>query len=235
MYDVNLLPTKLQKKINIDIGRLIILISMATIVFGFIFGYSFFLFQMNITQQELHNIEEQLKQMAPRVAEVEKMKKERLSLEKKVQAFSIIVNNRLAVSHVFNDIASNMPVDMWLTSIRLEYREKYVPRGGFASSGDLPSEVRNYTEKKKKTPGKAEDNEEKALLNMDDKDNKRLLPPNVLVLQGVTYSTASVGVFVHNLSQLPCFHNIDLIKVFPNTTGDIGQAFTIEARLSGGR
>lgn len=235
MYDINLLPPNLQKKFNIDVKKLLISFTITCMVTGLVGGYGLLMFKLYGTRMEMHRIDQRLNQIAPQVARVEQLKRERLEGEKKINAFRTIIDDRLTFTLILDDIAKNMPVDMWLTGISMEYREKYIPRGGFASPpGMLAGVYKNKTVDKNitgKKPDADKQNITKTPTDKKDKEKNSPPPPNVLVLQGAAHSPASVGVFVHNLARLPYFQNINVLKVFANTAGDPGQAFTIEAQL----
>lgn len=240
MYEINLLPPKLQRKFNIDVKKAAAFLGLTFLITGLAGGYGVFLFQLYGARSEINRIETRLQQIAPQVAEVEQIRKERLAGEKQVKAFQTIVDNRFTFTPMLEDIACNLPVDTWLTGITVENREEYAPPGGFASPpGMLAETVEDSTGEAPKTPagapgtGNGQKPAQPANRPVQGQKDKTAPPPppNVLVLQGVSYTPASVGVLVHNLARLPYFQSVNVIKVYENTGDEAGQAFTIEAQL----
>lgn len=236
MYEINLLPPELQKKVAIDVSKM--LVPLVVVVILIVMGGSYWLLQMKQYQAaaETARIDVRLNEISPLVRKIERMKRERLDGEKKIKTYRQITAQRATFIPMLNAIAQTMPVDMWLTDISLENRREYAARGGFAS----PPGVLAMNEQPEDINNKPGNN----TFSSDSKDNdpdgeegvKEVPPPNLVVLKGVSYSPASVGVFINNLSGLPYFRNIDLIETsVKKLEGSTGQAFCIEARLREGK
>jgi len=222
MYDINLLPSELHRKINIDLKRLIIILLLTLLPAGLAGGYAFFLIEINHLRLEANNIDRRLEQLAPQMDRVLQLRQEREKIEQQIPALQSLLGNRFTITPILNGIADNLPVDMWITGISAEYRENYLPRGGFASPAGIPA------------PGQASVQIDHGAGSVDEQqpeEQQSLPPPNMLVLQGISHSPASIGVFVGKLSCLPYFQNIDLVKVHTATSGKQGLAFHIEAML----
>ncbi len=216
MYDINLLPRKLQRKFNIDLKRTAGVLALFLVTAGFFGGYYSLLYKSRNLNKEITSIENALEQIAPRVTQVKQLHNYRMENEEKLKAFQDIVKGRLLITPILEDIGLVLPEDLWLTEFSVESRLDYQPRGGFASPGGVP--LGNPVNNKQEETGAGE-----PVITPP--------PPNIVKLQGVAHSAVSVGVFVNNMSQLPYFSSVDLLKVYENTAGGKGYAFTVMARL----
>lgn len=210
MYEINLLPSELIKRVNVDFKKLVILVAVIIVVIGYVYWYAGFKFKLYHVQEELARTDKMLSEIDSRVDMVKKIKSERIKNQEKIKAYQTITENQFLLTPVFKEIEQNIPVDMWLTGITLGYRDKLIPIGGFGSPPGV-----------KVMPPKA----------TPQAVDPPLPSPNVLMLQGVTYNSASVGVFVHNLARLTYFRGVGIKKVYANTGNDVGQAFTLELQL----
>ncbi len=216
MYDINLLPRKLQRKFNIDLKRTAGVLALFLVTAGFFGGYYSLLHKSHNYNKELTRIENTLEQLSPMVTQVKQLHNNRIENEKKLKAFQDIVKGRLLITPILEDISLVLPEDLWLTEFSMESRQDYQPRGGFASPGGVP--LGNPVNNKQEETGAGE---------------PVITPPspNIVKLQGVAHSAVSVGVFVDNMSRLPYFSSVDLLKVYENNAGGKGHAFTVMARL----
>lgn len=239
MYEINLLPTKVQKN-NVDVKKMLLILFVILGSIALITSYSLFLSKLYNAHKKLNNIEKRQNQIALDLTRLEQLRKVSQKEDKKIRAFQSIINNRLKCTSMLDDIACNMPVDLKLTSIEVIHRENYTPQGGFASPGMLINAADENDGKQGKIKeldfGNSSNKNSSKLDGKNDNsnkdaENKSLPSPNVLIFQGVSYSTVSVGVFIHNLSQLTYFTSINLIKASVEISGESGQAFTIEAQL----
>ncbi len=224
MYEINLLPSKLQKKINVALKRwivLLLIISVPSVLGGF---YVFTLAELNQLRLKTNNIDRQLELLTPQLNRMEQLRREREKREQQISVLQSLRDNRFSITPILTGIALNMPVDMWLTGISAEYRENYLPRGGFASPGILPVSE-GTVEQTDIIVGSSE--------QQQPEQQQPGPPPNILVLQGISHSQASIGVFVGQLAAMPYFQNIDVVKVNTATSGETGLAFHIEAGLRG--
>lgn len=240
MYDINLLPSELQKNVDKNVMRIIMLIAITVLVLALTGSY--WLLQMKQYQiaGKIARIEARLNEINPLVRQIEQMQRDRLNGEKTIKAYQRIASQRVTFTPILNAVAQNMPVDMWLTDISLENRLEYAARGGFASPTGLFAINERLVEQKQhgnnfNSGGKAKDKENGGGKHSGQKDGeevKEVSPPNLMVFKGVAYTPASIGVFINNLSGLPYFRNIDLVETsVKKMEGTTGQAFCIEARL----
>lgn len=211
MYDINLLPTGLSRKINIDLKRIFILLLAILVPAGLIGAYALFLIDLNQLRLEASKIDQQLEVLAPQANRLEQLRLEKEKSEQQLSTLQSLLDNRFTITPILSSIALNMPVDIWITGITAEYRENYIPLGGFSSPTVTPDFEDTVVQAEQQT----------------------MPAPNMLVLQGTSYSPASIAVLVSNLSALPYFQNIDVVKIHTATNGERGLAFHIEARLLG--
>ncbi|WP_027363477.1 PilN domain-containing protein [Desulfotruncus alcoholivorax] len=221
MYEINLLPPELIKRFNIDFKKLTMLIAVIIVVIGYVYWYAGFKFRLYNIKEEIAHTDKMLAEMSPRLNLVKKIKAERIENQEKIMAYKAITESRFLLTPVFKEIEKSIPVDTWLTGITLEYREKLNPVGGFAS---LPGANALPPKATLQAVGPPVSKKETI-------DEVEIPSPNVLMLQGVTYNSASVGVFVHNLAGLPYFRNVGIKKVYTNSGDDAGYAFTLELQL----
>ena len=220
MYEINLLPAELRRKTSIELKRLLMLLLCILLPAGLAGGYSFLLIEINHRHLEVNNIDRQLAQLKPQVNQTLQLRQERGQIEQQIPVLQSLLEHRFTITPILNDIADNLPVDLWITGLSVEYRANYLPRGGFASPG-LLSPPADAPLKQEAGTGAGQQPEEQQALPL----------PNVLILQGISYSSASIGVLVGKLSALPYFQSVDLVKVHTADQGEQGLTFQIEAML----
>lgn len=222
MYRINLLPRELQREFNVDTGRLLKVGVILLVFLGAVICYGTFLYRYFSIMSELSKVEARLDELRPQAVRTERLHEERRGAEAKVRAYKKLLATRRTWSRMLSDLGRTLPVDMWLVSVEISYREEFALKGGFSS----PPGVRE------RMGGAAGDERE---MNVREKrEDGELSPPapNVVVIQGGSRSVASVGTYVHSLYNLPYFKEVHLIELSEGR-GEGTHTFTVEAVLSG--
>jgi len=125
MIELNLLPQELKKKkrkielpeiplVPIAVGLLGALILLQLFLSGLIF----------VSKKQLTSLDKTWKDLAPKKAELDGIKKEVSSIEKRTGAIDGLIEKRLNWSRLLNELSSTLTPNIWLTE--LAYSEKVV-------------------------------------------------------------------------------------------------------------
>jgi len=201
MDKINLLPEELQPGLDIDIRKLVLNGVIILALLGMLSAYGIFLYRFYITKNELVQAYAELTRLRPKVAEVETIKQQRLNIESKVKVLRGLVEEQQTWSAMLDDLNVIIPIDAWLTGITIYYEPDFDPSAAKKENGD------------ENTKGK---NVQKKANTKDSVTQQGMHTPNAVTLEGKSRSVASVGVFVHNLNQLPHFTRVRLNGVYEN-------------------
>ncbi len=195
MYKVNLLPPRLQREGAIDTRRLALIAGTALVAAAFLGGYAAFLINFFLMKGELAATRQQLASLAPVVSRAEKAKNEREQLEASLKEYHALLEKRLTWSDLLADLNNYSPVDLWLTELEISYKEetkagKATPAPETQSAPGAPKTAGLSAPALKAPEGYAR--------------------PNQVTLKGFSRTVPSVGVFMHNLDQLPRFREVKL-------------------------
>jgi len=196
-YKVNLLPPHLQREGLIDFRRLTI-ITGTTLLIAIVLGsYGAFLFNFYTMKNDLAATRQQLEALAPMVARVEGLRKERKELEAILEEYKYILKKHIAWSSLLYDLGDVTPIDLWLVEMDIKnIPAETKPQGGGEAT---PA---------KKEPAAKEPQYAHAYPR-----------PNVITFKGYSRTVSSIGVFVNNLYKLPYFKTIKLKSVSDEPDG----------------
>ena len=197
-YKVNLLPPHLQREGLIDFRRLTI-ITGTTLLIAIVLGsYGSFLFNFYTMKNDLAATRQQLEALAPMVARVEGLRKERKELEAILEEYKYILEKHIAWSTLLYDLGDVTPIDLWLVDMDLTNNQETKPQGGgTAAPASTPKE-----------PAAKETRYAHAYPR-----------PNVITFKGYSRTVPSIGVFVNNLYKLPYFKTIKLKSISDEPEG----------------
>jgi type IV pilus assembly protein PilN len=196
-YKVNLLPPHLQREGLIDFRRLTIITGNTLLIAIVLGSYGAFLFNFYTMKNDLAASRQQLEALAPMVARVEGIKKERRDLEAKLGEYNYILKKHIAWSGLLYDLGDVTPIDLWLSDMDITNKSvEAKPQGGGAAT---PA---------KKEPAAKEPQYACAYPR-----------PNVITFKGYSRTVPSIGVFVNNLYKLPYFKTINLKSISDEPDG----------------
>jgi type IV pilus assembly protein PilN len=211
-YKVNFLPPQLQREGLIDFRRLI-LIGGTTLFLAIILGaYGTFLINYFSMKNELASAKQQISSLAPLVARVEGMVKERNELEAAIAEFDFITNKQAAWSNTLLNLLSDLPditpIDLWLTNMDVLNKQGVSKTQNNTASADTAknsaSQPAAQTQAKTttaKTTGQAQN-------DMDIYSRS-----NTIIFKGCSSTVPSIGVLIKNLNFLPYFSEVKLNKI----------------------
>lgn len=205
-YKVNLLPPQLQREGVIDFRRLI-LIGGATLLLAVILGgYGIFLINYLSMKNELASNKQQLASLSPLVSRVEEIVKERKELEATLEEYNAILEKHVAWSDLLYDLGDIAPVDLWLTDLDIANKtpaakeQSSIAKPDAAPKADAqPKEADMYS---------------------------RLY---TISYKGISQTVPSIGVFIRNLTMLPYFEEVKLVKIESDDQG--AKRFEISAKV----
>lgn len=231
MYQINLLPSELQKDTSADIKRLqkTILILLVVLLIG---GYSFFVWQWRLKAEELVVIKNQIAIVKPVAEKADDLKQKHQINLKNISELEDLLKSRIALTGLIDNIGHNLPVDIFLASIRLTYEEDLEIPGGFAS----PFESKLNGEANEEVKSKQNTRVVKA--NSTESEDFSIPRPNKVTIKGLTQTTCSVGTLINNLYSLPYFNMIKLRSIEEVESEDKGyplgyKIFIIDAYFIG--
>jgi len=196
-YKVNLLPPHLQREGLIDFRRLTI-ITGTTLLIAIVLGsYGAFLFNFYTMKNDLAASRQQLEALAPMVARVEGLRKERKELEAILEEYKYILEKHIAWSSLLYDLGDVTPIDLWLVDMDLANNQETKPQVGGTAAASAP-----------KAPAAKEQQYAYAYPR-----------PNVITFKGYSRTVPSIGVFVNNLYKLPYFKTIKLKSISDEPEG----------------
>lgn len=137
MIRINLLPYREEKK-KAGIHRQILIVSIAFALFFFVIGsvHMHMVMDINSLEKQVKNSEARLKKLTKITGDVEKFKKDKAIVEKKLNIISDLEKNRLYPVHILDEVARKIPSGkIWLTSI--SQKGKDVRLGGIALSNSV--------------------------------------------------------------------------------------------------
>ena len=234
LYKMNLLPPELQKDVFIDVGRLKKALAISAAILVLLGGYGTFFWQYHARSVEIGQIQDEIEKLKPQVAKADLMAKELLANNKRSTEYENILRAQPRWSRVLGDINGNLPTDTFLTTIQGQYIEKEdLPAiGGFSSSPGYSSETRPPKKADEDKGAKPADQKKPENKKTDKKEPVSLPMPNVLTIEGITQSAASVGVLVNNMHNMPYFNMVKLRSVNEIKQDYIGQKkFIIDCYL----
>jgi len=209
IYKVNFLPPKLQREGNIDLRRLFLIGGVTLLVTLAVISYSILVITFFVMKNQLKGTQQQLADLAPIVARVQKITSERKELEKSIDQYNYLLKKHVSWSDMFYDFNNVSPVDLWLNSMELSYKPDLK-----VTVGSNPVITGREEQKQPSKAGSGQP-----------VDIQR---PNQVIFNGASLTMSSIGVFMNNLYQLPYFKEVKLIKA---SRDNQGIAFQITALL----
>lgn len=135
-YKVNLLPQQLQREGTVDIRRLAVVTGSALPVAALLVCYIIFLINYGAVRKDLAETKAQLSSLAPEVARVEGMVRERAAMEEAVGEFDGILKDHMSWSGLMHELGGIAPVDLWLTGLEIFNKPAQTSPGGEQSEPD---------------------------------------------------------------------------------------------------
>lgn len=237
MYKVNLLPPELMSwNKKVDKHQLVVILLVSIITATILISYGTFIYHAYSTRKDLEAIESRLPGLKMQSDQVKQLKEKKDETAKTIQAFEKIIEEKHVWGAMLDDIGLNMPVDIWLTGLKIVNDKNYpgqtIPTGQQAPPASQTA-VDNKGVPQNQTPSTAQANQSPPPGQPVNgaKTDDTLIPdhPNVLILEGISGTTPSVGVFQKNLTGLNYFSSVNLQSMEENDDG--GFKFTIIAVL----
>ncbi|AQS58482.1 PilN domain-containing protein [Desulforamulus ferrireducens] len=194
MYKVNLLPPELmgwQKKVD---KRQLIIITLGCLLSGLIILiYGKFLYDTYHLREQIQTMERELTQYQTEVANAKKLAAQRAEHEKAIEELQKIIKLKRVWGSTLDDINLNMPVDVWLTSLQIVHDKTKLPPNA-------------------ETPQAATDEAGEDAPPVTESDEQTIIPnsPNVIIIEGKSGTTPSIGVFQKKLNELKYFSSVQL-------------------------
>ncbi|NLI11357.1 PilN domain-containing protein [Pelotomaculum propionicicum] len=204
-YKVNLLPPQLQREGIIDFRRLILVGAATLLVAVILSGYGFFLINYFSMKNELASNKQQQATLSPLVSRVEGMVKERKELEAALEEYNVILKKHMAWSNLLYDLGDIAPVDLWLTDIDISNKTPAAKEQNAGAKTDAASKA-----------------------GAQPKEEDRYARPNTISYKGISQTVPSIGVFIRNLTMLPYFEEVKLVKIESDL---LGAKFEITAKV----
>lgn len=215
MYKVNILPLELHNNINVDVKKLIKIMTVSVITVVLAIGYGTFIFRFYSIRKEIAETEKELVQLQDTVKKVEETKKQRQNNELTVQNLKDLVDNRKTWSNLLDELNSSLPVDIWLESIDVSFIDPQTPDGTVEQGSGQPKMQAKGTQvqlqsKANRTEAGAESSVEPDLKGI----SQLVVPfPNVITVEGYARTLPSVGIFVNSLGKMPYINKIRLCEI----------------------
>jgi type IV pilus assembly protein PilN len=204
MYEVNLLPPELQRAWGVSTRRFFLVVVVSAGIALVIFGYAFFLVEGYLARNELAAVQERLAATSVRAREANNLKQRRQEADTSYKVREELIGGRQLWADMFDDINVNVPVDVWLTEMKV------------------------YPEKK------AGDKAEPAKGGQQDKTATEVPPrPDRVYIKGAAWSVPSIGVLLSNLAVLPYFNEVTLEEFHRDEELGVA-VFSISASVKGG-
>jgi len=127
MYKVNILPLELHRNINVDVKKLIKIMTVFIITAILLAAYGTFIISFYSTGKEIAEAEKELVRLQDIVKKVEEIRKQRQNNELSVQNFKDLIDNRKTWSYMLEELNSSLPADIWLESIDLSFVSPQTP------------------------------------------------------------------------------------------------------------
>lgn len=215
MYKVNLLPPELmgwQKKVD---KRRLVMGALCLVLVGImLLGYGRFLYNADNLRRQLQDVETELTQYQVEVANVQRLTATKEQNEKAVAALQRIIETRRVWGSTLEDINLTMPVDLWLTGLQIVDDKTKLPQKTVTPA--QPGDEANQT-----TPAVTGNPSEQTIIPN---------PPSVMIIEGKSGTTPSIGVFQKHLTNLIYFSSVQLENMEVNDE-DGTFIFTINAVL----
>ncbi|GAB6275240.1 MAG: hypothetical protein STSR0004_21050 [Peptococcaceae bacterium] len=214
MHRVNLLPPELLPVSYIQ-GRRLFIIAGLTLLFGaLLIGSGIFFLQVSSMKSEINANQAKLAALEAKVKYVTGLQMQRHNMESKTADLEILLQQKKKHIPLLDELAENIPVDVWLTGISIQ------ESNSLQQTGTAPSPASATTSSSKTPPRSAP-----ALGRLE-------ISETSLVIKGVSRSVPSIGVYVRKLLELPYFNEVYLDEF--NEQGDETMAFTITCSLKMG-
>lgn len=215
-YKVNLLPPRLQRDSIVDVRRLVVVAVATLLITTVIGGYTAGTINYFLMKNELSETKKQLVQLAPLVARVEGMKRERTDLEATIVEYDTILKKQVAWSDLLYDLGDIVPVDIWLTGMDVANKAELKTLGAASPFPQAGIKSGNgKTPEKEEGEGQPPAGQLKAAASsgQQQKDPEVMPRPNAVTLSGYSRTMPSIGVFINNLYRLPYFKEVKLNKI----------------------
>ncbi len=205
-YKVNLLPPQLQREGIIDFRRLIHIGGATLLLAVIIGGYGIFLISYMSMKNELISNKQQLASLSPLVARVEGIVKERKELEAALEEYNVILEKHVVWSKRLYDLGDIAPVDLWLTDIDISSKTPAVREQNSSAKPDAAPKA-----------------------DAQQKEADMYSRPYTISCRGISQTVPSIGVFIRNLTMLPYFAEVKLVKIESDNQG--AKKFEISAKV----
>ncbi len=134
LYKVNLLPPRLQREGIIDVRRLVLMLAAVLPAVLLLGGCLLFRVNYSVLDNELAETKTQLAALAPALARMEGVVRDRTELQETIEECEEISRKHVAWSGVLDELGKAAPIDLWLTGLNLANKDdaasKTVPSRG---------------------------------------------------------------------------------------------------------
>ncbi|MCL5290651.1 MAG: PilN domain-containing protein [Eubacteriales bacterium] len=196
IYKVNLLPARLQREGIIDFRRLLAVGGITLLSAVALGSYGIFILNLFSINSELKETRQQVDSLAPVVARVEAMSRERKELESTLEEYNLVLNKHTAWLDLLYALGDITPVDLWIVDM----------------------EIINMTDENKAAgylhPPPKEGEKVKEANSI-----QTLSRTNIVTFSGYSRTVPSIGIFINYLYKLRYFKEIKLKSVSDETDG----------------
>ncbi|KFD40681.1 hypothetical protein DK28_0201795 [Peptococcaceae bacterium SCADC1_2_3] len=138
MHRLNLLPPELLPVSYIQ-GRRLFIIAGLTLLFGaLLIGSGIFFLQVSSMKAEINANQVKLAALEAKVKEVTELQTQRQNMERKTADLEILLQQKKKHIPLLDELAENIPVDVWLTGISIQ-ESKSSQQTGTAPSPAAPA------------------------------------------------------------------------------------------------
>ena len=201
MTKINLLPAEILSKFEGAPHRSVPL--RIPIAFAVLFSFLYLLFVLYlylVGPQLIKAKERALEVNKSQFQQVEALRDRAAVLNTRASAWQDVLSNRRSYRFFFKDLQRCLPVDMWLTEVKVSTEDQAAPQESGQSQTEPQESLQSVPE------------------------------PTCVLIRGGTRSLASVGVYYNKLCALPYFKNLELKVVEEKGFGPSrATVFLIEA------
>jgi Tfp pilus assembly protein PilN len=229
MYRVNLLPPKLQREEVVDLRRLLLVAGITVLAVCIIGAGAFFAINYFNMRGQIAAATAQAAILQPTVANVENIRKQRMTMEAAATDYKALLNKEVIWSSLLYDLNNIAPTDLWLTKLEITSASA-TGNPGAAAAGQQTSGAGTVSQQNTGTAATGQP-------GAKGKSTSAIIAepyprPDTINISGASNDVPAIGIFVKNLRQLPYFDNVIIKDINYNTT-DKNNHFDITAHIKG--
>ncbi|WP_333870605.1 hypothetical protein [Desulforamulus putei] len=231
-YRVNLLPVELQPKPPISPKKFAVYLLCTLIVGGLGFGYGYFMTEIHSAKGELQSLDKEKEMLKGTETRINDISRQRQEMEAKINILNGLMKKTKSWPKFLQELNKHVPEGVWINKLYLIYQspdEFFNEKGkNEAVPGSSTSKkTTNTVEEAVKEPveqitpqetGNSQSSEQNQS-NTNKKENSKeetKVPeaaPNILVIEGASYSFESIGKFIYSLNQMQYFSKVVLKEI----------------------